>query len=184
MVCINVRQNEEIGLLIRGEDGKPDEAGEVCFRIRQTAVHMGDSAPADEETEDYTAEEEALIPKIRIWNESNEYQTIIDAVEALPAAKRTLRLTSELARAYNNLAQPGEDALFLHALELLKSCRAEQENTHEWNFRTAYALFYLDREGESIPYWERALEYRSGDEDTIKMLDAARRAVTIPIFRI
>lgn len=183
VVCINVRQNEEIGLLIRGEDGKPDEAGEVCFRIRQTAVHMGDSAPAEEEPEDYTAEEEALIPKIRIWNESNEYQTIIDAVEALPAAKRTLRLTSELARAYNNLAQPGEDALFLHALELLKSCRAEQENTHEWNFRTAYALFYLDREGESIPYWERALEYRSGDEDTIKMLDAARRAVTIPIFR-
>ena len=120
---------------------QPDEAGEVCFRIRQTAVHMGDSAPADEETEDYTAEEEALIPKIRIWNQENEYQTIINAVEALPATKRTLRLTSELARAYNNLAQPGEDALFLHALELLESCRAEQENTHEWNFRTAYALF-------------------------------------------
>lgn len=58
-----------------------------------------------------------------------------------------------------------------------------KKNTHEWNFRTAYALFYLDREGESIPYWERALEYRPGDEDTIKMLDAARRAVTIPIFR-
>ena len=152
VVCINVRQNEEIGLLIRGEDGTPDEAGEVCFRIRQTAVHMGDSAPADEETEDYTAEEEELIPKIRIWNQENEYQTIINAVEALPAAKRTLRLTSELARAYNNLAQPGEDALFLHALELLESCRAEQENTHEWNFRKAYALFYLDREGESIPY--------------------------------
>ena len=27
------------------------------------------------------------------------------------------------------------------------------------------------------------MEYRPGDEDTIKMLDAARRAVTIPVFR-
>lgn len=46
-----------------------------------------------------------LLEQCQKWNENDEYQKIIDALEAIPAGERTPELDSELARAYNNLAQ-------------------------------------------------------------------------------
>ena len=54
------------------------------------------------------------------WNEQGEYQKIIDALEAIPARERTPEMDSELARAYNNLAGPGDKELFQKAIDLLK----------------------------------------------------------------
>ena len=48
-----------------------------------------------------------ILQQCQIWNENDEYQKIIDALEAIPAEKRTPEMDSELARAYNNLAEPG-----------------------------------------------------------------------------
>ena len=42
-----------------------------------------------------------LLEQCQIWNDQNEYQKIVDAIEALPAGSRTPELDSELARAYN-----------------------------------------------------------------------------------
>ena len=39
-----------------------------------------------------------------IWNETDQYEAIIEAIEALPEAEQTPELISELARAYNNTA--------------------------------------------------------------------------------
>ena len=43
-----------------------------------------------------------LIEQCQQWNEQDEFQKIIDAIEAIPADQRTPELDSELARAYNN----------------------------------------------------------------------------------
>lgn len=45
-----------------------------------------------------------------------------------------------------------------------------------------YALYFLDRDGEALRFFERALEKKPGDEDAIARLEAARRSVTLPIF--
>ena len=45
-----------------------------------------------------------LLEQCRIWNENDEYQKIIDAIEAIPESELTPELASELARAYNNAA--------------------------------------------------------------------------------
>ena len=45
-----------------------------------------------------------LLDQCKIWNENDEYQKIIEALEAVPAQERTPEMDSELARAYNNLA--------------------------------------------------------------------------------
>ena len=45
-----------------------------------------------------------------------------------------------------------------------------------------YALYFLDRDGEALRFFERALEKKPGDEDAIARLEAARRGVTLPIF--
>ena len=52
-----------------------------------------------------------LLEQCQKWNENDEYQKIIDALEAISAGERTPEMDSELARAYNNLAQPGEREL-------------------------------------------------------------------------
>lgn len=64
-----------------------------------------------------------LLEQCRIWNERDEYQKIIDALEAIPDQARTPETDSELARAYNNLADPGEPrgiSMIRRALALLK----------------------------------------------------------------
>ena len=48
-----------------------------------------------------------LLDQCKIWNENDEYQKIIEALEAVPAQERTPEMDSELARAYNNQAAPG-----------------------------------------------------------------------------
>ena len=49
-----------------------------------------------------------LLEQCHKWNENDEYQKIIDTLEAIPAGERTPEMDSELARAYNNLAGPEE----------------------------------------------------------------------------
>lgn len=47
-----------------------------------------------------------ILKQCQTWNENHEYQKILDALEAIPAKERTPEMDSELARAYNNLADP------------------------------------------------------------------------------
>ena len=60
-----------------------------------------------------------LLDQCKIWNENDEYQKIIEALEAVPAQERTPEMDSELARAYNNQAAPGDRELFRKAIALL-----------------------------------------------------------------
>ena len=59
-----------------------------------------------------------LLEQCQKWNENSEFQKIINILEAVPAGKRTPELDSELARAYNNLAQPWDRGLFEKASAL------------------------------------------------------------------
>ena len=86
-----------------------------------------------------------LLEQCEIWNDREEYQSIIDAIEALPKEERTPELDSELARACNNIADVGDRALFEKAAELLKPHEAYFAGDHNWNFRLrtleAWAVF-------------------------------------------
>ena len=110
-----------------------------------------------------------ILKQCQKWNEENEFQKIIDALEAIPAEERTPEMDSELARAYSNLADPHKPNLremLKKALALLKPHEEYFEGDHCWNFRMGYAYYYLDQEGRALRYFEKALEARPGDEDT------------------
>ena len=53
-----------------------------------------------------------ILSQCQIWNDNEEYQNIIDAIEAIPENKRTPELDSELARAYNNIAELDDIELY------------------------------------------------------------------------
>lgn len=123
-----------------------------------------------------------LLEQCQCWHENDEYKKIIDALEALPAAERTPETDSELARAYNNIAELGDKELFRKALDLLKPHEEYFAEDHCWNFRIAYAYFYLDKEYLALPYFEKALAARPGDEDTQQFIDECHRLLALPKF--
>lgn len=127
-----------------------------------------------------------ILRQCAIWNENNEYQKIVDALEALPEEERSPETDSELARAYNNLAAPegpeGRDML-RKAIALLKPHEEYFAGDHRWNFRMGYAYYYLDRPGRALPYFRAALKALPGDGDTEEFIARCEKEVTLPRFR-
>ncbi|MFR6358861.1 MAG: hypothetical protein ACLUNV_04130 [Sutterella wadsworthensis] len=108
---------------------------------------------------------------------------IIEALEALGEDGRTPELASELARAYNNEADPNtsEGRLMLHrAIELLEPHEEALGATYLWNFRLGYAYYYLDQEGRALSRFRRAHEAKPEDKDAKEFMeDCLKRDVAV-----
>ena len=108
-----------------------------------------------------------LLEQCQQWHEADEHQKIIDAIQAVPEQERTAAMDLELARAYNNIADPAADEgkrLLKKAIALMQPHKAELSEDYSWNFRMAYAYYYLDQEGRALQYFEKALEKHPGDD--------------------
>ena len=126
-----------------------------------------------------------ILQRCQKWHETDEYQKIIDALEAIPAEERTPEMDSELARAYNNLAdpnKPGGKDMLKKAIALLKPHEEYFEGDHYWNFRMGYSYYYLDQEGRALRYFEKALEARPDDADTKELIDLCKKGIALPQF--
>ena len=99
-----------------------------------------------------------LLGQLQRWHEEDQYQRIIDAIEAIPQPERGYELTCQLARAYNNLAGPEEAGPLEKSVSLLESIADQGQEDPLWHYRLGYALFYLDREEEALPHFQRAAE--------------------------
>ena len=143
----------------------------------------------DEDEEDPDMD---ILKQCQKWHEEDKHRKIIDALEAIPTEERTLEVDMELARAYNNLGNPGnpEGRKLLHrALELMKSHEEELGDTYSWNFRMGYAYYYLDQEGRALRYFEKALELHPGDDpklntqqDIEELIDWCKKGISLPQF--
>ena len=126
-----------------------------------------------------------LLKQCQQWFEQDEAQKVIDTLEAIPAEERTPELDSELARAYNNLADPHKPTckeMLKKALALLKPHEEYFEDDYYWNFRMGYSYFYLDQEGRALRYFEKALEVRPGDDDTKEFIERCKKGISLPQF--
>ena len=133
-----------------------------------------------------------ILEQCQKWHEESKHHKIIDALEAIPSEERTLEIDMELARAYNNLADPSElegRKLLHRALELMKSHEEELGDTYSWNFRMGYAYYYLDQEGSALRYFEKALELHPGDapklntqQDIEELIDWCKKGISLPQF--
>lgn len=125
-----------------------------------------------------------LMKQCQIWHENDEFLKIIDAIEDIPDNKRTPEMISELARAYNNIASEQDVDILKKAISLLESVREYYEDDHCWNFRMAYAYYYLNDESTALYYFEKALKARPDDEDTEEFIESCRRILTVPRFAV
>lgn len=128
-----------------------------------------------------------LLEKCQKWHEAGQFPKIIEALEALGEDGRTPELASELARAYNNEADPNtsEGRLMLHrAIELLEPHEEALGATYLWNFRLGYAYYYLDQEGRALSRFRRAHEAKPEDKDAKEFMEDCLKRVTLPFFRV
>ena len=142
--------------------------------------------------EDEEEQDMDILKQCQKWHEQGKHQKIIDALTALPETERTPETDMELARAYNNLAVPGEPEgrkLLHQALELMQSHEEELGDTYSWNFRMGYAYYYLDQEGRALRYFEKALELHPGDDpklntrqDIEELIDWCKKGISLPQF--
>lgn len=119
--------------------------------------------------------------QLQIWDEEEEYRNIITAIEALPEQEQTPGLISDLARAYNYLAEQGERKFFRKAANLLLSVEEQCSGEHNWNFRLGFAWLHLNQERKALANFEKALEYLPGDEDTEYLIDMCIRRLALPV---
>ena len=136
----------------------------------------------DEDEEDPDMD---ILKQCQKWHEESKQHKIIDALEAIPAEEHTPEMDSELARAYNNLADPHKPTckeMLKKALALLKPHEEYFEDDYYWNFRMGYSYFYLDQEGRALRYFEKALEVRPGDDDTKEFIDRCKQGISLPQF--
>lgn len=128
-----------------------------------------------------------LLEKCQKWHEAGQFPKIIEALEALGEDGRTPELASELARAYNNEADPNtsEGRLMLHrAIELLEPHEEALGATYLWNFRLGYAYYYLDQEGRALSRFRRVHEAKPEDKDAKEFMEDCLKRVTLPFFRV
>lgn len=101
-----------------------------------------------------------LLRVLEQWHEEDQFQKIIDTIHDLPEEELDYTLKSHLARALNNNDELEE------AVRVLLSIQEEGKNDPFWFFRLGYAYYYLDREAEALPLFQRAHELNPQDEDT------------------
>ena len=140
------------------------------------------------QVEDWTPEQEEdsdmdILQQCQKWHENNEHHKIIEALEGIE--ERTPEMDSQLARAYNNEADhrtPEGRAMLKKAIALLKPHEEYFKGDYYWNFRMGYSYYYLDQEGRALRYFEKALENRPDDEDTMQLIDGCKKAISLPQF--
>ena len=124
-----------------------------------------------------------ILQQCQKWHENNEHQKIIETLEGIE--ERTPEMDSQLARAYNNEADhrtPEGRAMLKKAIALLKPHEEYFEGDYYWNFRMGYSYYYLDQEGKALRYFEKALEARPDDEDTMQLIDGCKKGISLPQF--
>lgn len=116
-------------------------------------------------------DKEFLLKTLERWHEEDQFQKIIDTIRDLPEDELDYTLKSHLARALNNNDEPEE------AARILLSIQEEGENDPLWYFRLGYAYYYLDREAEALPLFQRAYELNPDDEAAKNFIGYCQKSI-------
>lgn len=123
-----------------------------------------------------------LMDQIRLWNDMEDYESIVNAIQDLDEDQITPELVSEVARAYINMGDGNDDDLHRMALDMLESVSEPLADDHDWNYRMGLVNYLLDREGDAVPFLRHALELKADDKDAQDLLDDCIQDLSQPDF--
>lgn len=114
-----------------------------------------------------------ILKQIDSLDDDDDYQKIIDLVEALDASDKTYDVQSELGRAYNNLANSvnniSEQALYINkAIEIFNSILDEERKDTKIHYRLAYSYWMIAKYFDALDQLDKSLsidpEYENSTE--------------------
>lgn len=109
-----------------------------------------------------------LLVQLQEWHEEDEFQEIVDAIQAIPVEERDYELVNHLGRALNNLERYEE------AVEQFLTVAKEGTGDPLWHYRIGLAYYYLEQYAHALQAFERADELDPEDEDTLEFLEWIR----------
>ncbi len=109
------------------------------------------------------------LEQLNQWHEDDEFEQIIEAIEAIPEKERDSETIGLLARAMNNAERYEE------ALQQLQLIAKEGEKDPLWQFRAGYAYFHLAQYEHALRAFEAADQLEPEDEDTNWFISTCRR---------
>ncbi len=114
-----------------------------------------------------------LLETINHWQKGSEYRKIRNAILSIPEPERDDELLGALVMAHNNLFH------FDASMALLEQLRPRQENTSQWQFDFAFALYYMDKNEEAKLAFERCLQLQPSQdcrEECLAFLEAIEQS--------
>lgn len=111
-----------------------------------------------------------LLDQLTEWHDAEEYQKIIDNIEALE--EHDYDTICHLARAYNNRGEEGD---YDKAIQLLLMVGDMGQNDPLWHYRLGYACFFDGRFQLAADAFQRTLEIQPDDEDAQYFLGLSRK---------
>ncbi|WP_145324900.1 SMI1/KNR4 family protein [Paenibacillus xylanexedens] len=115
-----------------------------------------------------------LLVQLQEWHEEDEFQEIVDAIQAIPVEERDYELVNHLGRALNNLERYEE------AVEQFLTVAKEGTADPLWHYRIGLAYYYLEQYAHALQAFERADELDPEDEDTLEFLEWIRSKMEEP----
>ncbi|NMI06805.1 SMI1/KNR4 family protein [Paenibacillus sp. SZ31] len=115
-----------------------------------------------------------LLVQLQDWHEEDEFQEIVDAIQAIPVEERDYELVNHLGRALNNLERYEE------AVEQFLTVAKEGTGDPLWHYRIGLAYYYLEQYAHALQAFERADELEPEDEDTLEFLEWIRSKMEEP----
>ncbi|WP_339298622.1 SMI1/KNR4 family protein [Paenibacillus sp. FSL R5-0623] len=109
-----------------------------------------------------------LLVQLQEWHEEDEFQEIVDAIQAIPVEERDYELVNHLGRALNNLERYEE------AVEQFLTVAKEGTGDPLWHYRIGLAYYYLEQYAHALQAFERADQLEPDDEDTLEFLEWIR----------
>ncbi len=123
-----------------------------------------------------------LLEQCRIWNENKEYKNVIVAIETLEEKYRSPDLDCELACAYNNIGDADHMQYFQKAAGLLLKHEKLLSDEYSFNFRLAYAYYFLDEKSQAFYHFKKAYDARPGDPMSGELMMECMRQLSFPVF--
>lgn len=123
-----------------------------------------------------------LLEQCRIWNKNHEYKNVIVAIESLEEKYKSPKLDLELACAYNNIGDKNHIQYFQKAYSLLIKHKKLFKDDYTFNFRLAYAYYFLEEKTKAFYHFKKAYDERPGDRISNEFMLDCIRQLSFPIF--